>query len=252
MSVLGNVHSFETFGTVDGPNTRFVIFLQGCPLRCQYCHNPDSWSLETANQYSVEDILKRYDSIKGYVSGGITISGGEPLLQMEFVYSLSKAAHEQGIHVALDTSGVTFNPKNEKNVQEHEALLQYIDLFLLDIKAVDPALHLTVAGVSNENILAFAKFLSDHNKLMWIRHVVIPGLTYNDQNLWQLGQFIASLKNVEKIELLPFHQLGTSKYEQLRIDYPLKGVEPLNKTQLARAEKIVQYAYQKTKEQLSV
>lgn len=251
MSILGNVHSFETFGTVDGPNTRFVIFLQGCPLRCQYCHNPDSWSLDIVNQYSVEDILKRYESIRGYVSGGITISGGEPLMQMEFVKALVKAAHEQGIHVALDTSGVTFNPKSPQNVQEHLELLENIDLFLLDIKAVDPVLHQTVAGVDNENILAFAKFLSDNHQIMWIRHVVIPGLTYTDQNLWQLGQYIATLSSVEKIELLPFHQLGTSKYELLRIEYPLEGVAPLNKTQLARAEKIVQFAYQKTKEQLS-
>lgn len=248
----GNVHSFETFGTVDGPGTRFVVFLQGCPLRCQYCHNPDSWSTDLANLYTVDEILLRYESIKTYLTGGLTISGGEPLMQFDFVIELAKKAKESGIHVCLDTSGITFNPNDIQNVKRHEELIKYIDIFLLDIKGIDRKLHKDLTCVDNENILDFARFLSKQNQKMWIRHVVIPDITYNDQNLWQLGQFIATLNGVEKIELLPFHQMGSVKYEQLGIPYPLENKEPLSKVQLARAEKIVQLAFQTTKKSQQV
>jgi len=163
--IFGNIHSIESCGTVDGPGIRFVVFMQGCPLRCQYCHNPDSWSVEKNQQMTVDEILEKYDGVKEFVkSGGITVTGGEPLLQIDFVTELFSKAKEKNIHTALDTSGILFNPENTQKIDE---LLKYTDLVLLDIKHINNAEHIKLTGLPNENILKFAKYLSDKNIPVW-------------------------------------------------------------------------------------
>ncbi len=218
----GYVHSFESFGTVDGPGTRFVIFLQGCPLRCLYCHNPDTWQENIGTEYSKEEILEKYLSIKEFVKGGITVTGGEPLMQMDFVKELFILFKEHNIHTCLDTSGITFTKKRK---QEFDELMKYTDLVLLDIKHISDDEHKLLTGTNNKNILDFALYLSDINKPVWIRHVVIENITLNDEYLLQLGEFLASLNNIKAIDVLPFHKMGQEKYEQLNLEFPLKNTK---------------------------
>lgn len=225
--ILGNIHSIESCGTVDGPGIRFVVFMQGCPMRCQYCHNPDSWGTEINKQMSVSEILEKYDGVKEFVkNGGLTVTGGEPLMQIDFVTELFKQAKSKGIHTALDTSGILFNPKNTSKIDE---LLKYTDLVLLDIKHIDNAEHKKLTGMPNTNILEFAKYLSDKNIPMWVRHVVVPGITFNERYLKYLGMFLAELRNVQALDVLPYHNMAVPKYESLGIEYPLKNVNPLTK-----------------------
>ena len=237
----GLVHSIETFGTVDGPGIRFVLFLKGCPLRCKYCHNPDTWTTNGAQEYSVEDIVNRVLKYKGYYGdkGGITVSGGEPLVQMDFVIDLFKELKKHNINTAVDTSGFMYNPNNEESVKKHEELNKYTDLFLLDIKHIDNLEHIELTGVPNENTLAYAKFLSDNNKDMWIRHVVVPGITLNDEYLHKLKEFIDTLNTVKKIDVLPYHTMGEVKYNNLGIEYPLKGVKTPTKDEIINVKKIL-------------
>ena len=230
--VLGNIHSLESCGTVDGPGVRFVVFTQGCPLRCKYCHNPDSWGVGVNKRISVAEILEKYDGVKEFSKGGITVTGGEPLLQIDFVTELFKEAKARGIHTALDTSGVLFNRANTAKIDE---LLKYTDLVLLDIKHIDNEEHKNLTGLPNENILDFAKYLSETGKPMWVRHVVVPGITFNPEYLKQLGQFLAGLNNIKALDVLPYHDMAIPKYENLGIDYPLKGVLPLTKEQALEA-----------------
>lgn len=237
----GLVHSFETFGTVDGPGIRFVIFLKGCPLRCLYCHNPDTWTMSGAKTFSVEEIVSKVLKYKNYygTTGGVTISGGEPLLQMEFVTELCKTLKEKGIHTACDTSGSTFDVHQPKTVEAHLNLLKYVDLFLLDIKEIHDEKHKKLTGKSNENVLNFARFLSENHKKMWIRHVLVPGITLDDEDLMHLKDFIDSLNGVEKIEVLPYHTLGVHKYRDLNMTYPLEGVLPPTKEEVLHAKSIL-------------
>jgi len=237
----GLIHSFESFGTVDGPGIRFVIFFKGCPLRCKYCHNPDTWNKEGASEYSVDDIYNQAIRYKNYWSndGGITITGGEPLAQIDFAIELLKKFHENGINTAVDTSGFIFNPDNAESVKKHEELIKYADLFLLDIKQIYSDKHKELTGVPNEHTLTFAKWLSDHGKHMWIRHVLVPGITTDEQELRDLKAFIDTLKTVDKVEVLPYHTLGKVKYEKLGIAYPLEGVEPPTKEQVTLAKNIL-------------
>ena len=237
----GLIHSFETFGTVDGPGIRFVLFLKGCPLRCKYCHNPDTWTKEGAQEYQVSDIVTRVLKYKGYYGdkGGITVSGGEPLVQIDFVIELFKELKKHNINTAVDTSGFMFNPDNEESVKKHLELIKYTDLFLLDIKHIDPVGHIELTGVKNDNTLAFAKFLSDYNKDMWVRHVVVPGITLNEEYLLRLKEFIDTLNNVQKIEVLPYHTLGEVKYKNLGLEYPLKGVNTPTKEEILNVKKIL-------------
>ncbi|MCM1338710.1 MAG: pyruvate formate-lyase-activating protein [Muribaculaceae bacterium] len=230
--ICGNIHSIETCGTVDGPGIRFVVFVQGCPLRCQYCHNPDTWGANLNRQMTVAEILAKYDGVKEFCKGGITVTGGEPMLQSEFVISLFKSAKERGIHTALDTSGVMFKPENPEKFDE---LLKYTDLVLLDIKHVDSEEHKKLTGLPNENILAFARYLSDTEKPMWVRHVVVPGITFNEGYLRELGRFLKGLKNIKALDVLPYHDMAVPKYENLGIEYPLKGVSPLTKQEALQA-----------------
>ncbi len=241
--IYGNIHSIETCGTVDGPGIRFVVFTQGCPLRCQYCHNPDTWTTEENKKISVDEILQKYDGVKEFLrNGGLTVTGGEPLLQIDFVTSLFKAAKLKNIHTALDTSGILFNKKNTSKIDE---LLKYTDLVLLDIKHIDDVEHKKLTGMSNVNVLDFAKYLSDKNIPVWIRHVVVPQITDNDEYLTRLGQFLSTLKNIQALDVLPYHDMAIPKYENLGIDYPLRGVPPLSKQEAIKARDIILRAYRK-------
>lgn len=238
--MTGRIHSFESFGTVDGPGIRFVVFLQGCPLRCLYCHNPDTWSAG-GEEYTVEDVANRVLRYKKYFGdkGGITVSGGEPLLQIEFVTELFAYLKARGVHTCVDTSGITFRQDNEQSLEKHKKLLAVTDLVLLDIKHIDDTACKKLTGKSNENTLAFARFLSDNNKAMWIRQVLVPDITDNDEDLKRTRAFLDSLKTVEKVEVLPYHTLGVGKYEKLGMDYPLKDVETPKKERVQNAKRIL-------------
>ena len=241
--IYGNIHSLESCGTVDGPGIRFVVFTQGCPMRCQYCHNPDTWAIEENKKISVKEILDEYDGVKEFLrNGGLTVTGGEPLLQLDFVTELFKQAKEKNIHTALDTSGILFNRKNTKKIDE---LLKYTDLVLLDIKHIDDIEHKKLTGISNMNILDFAKYLSEKNMPVWIRHVVVPQITYNEKYLKELGKFLSTLKNIKALDILPYHNMAIPKYENLGIDYPLKNIPPLTKEEAIKARDIVLNAMRK-------
>ena len=243
-NILGNIHSIETCGTVDGPGVRFVVFTQGCPMRCQYCHNPDTWSVDINKQMSAQEVLNQYESVKEFCKGGITVTGGEPLMQTEFVTELFKAAKEKNIHTALDTSGILFNPENTSHIDE---LLKYTDLVLLDIKHINDEEHKKLTTHSNKNILAFAKYLSNKKKPMWVRHVVVPGINDKEEYLTKLGEFIGKLNNVKALDVLPYHNMAIPKYENLGIEYKLKGVPPLTKEEAILARNIILDAYKRTK-----
>lgn len=238
--MIGRIHSFESFGTVDGPGIRFVIFLQGCPLRCQYCHNPDTWAAG-GEEYTVEAVVERALRYKNYFgdNGGVTVTGGEPLVQIDFVIELFKQLKAKGIHTCIDTSGIMFHPTSENSVEKHTELLKVADLFLLDIKHIDDEACKKLTGQSNENTLAFARFLSEHNKPIWIRQVLVPGITDSTETLQKTRAFIETLQTVERVEVLPYHSMGEVKYQKLGLEYPLKGVEAPSKDEVARARQIL-------------
>lgn len=241
---MGYIHSIESFGTVDGPGVRFVVFFQGCPMRCQYCHNPDSWHLKDGTEMSVEEILDRFERNRGfYRNGGITATGGEPMVQMDFLISLFMEAKERGVHTCLDTSGILFPPDKSGPIFEKvTSLLSVTDLILLDIKHIDDVGHQALTGKSNRPVLAFAKYLSEIKKPVWIRHVVVPGITFDKQQLTNLGKFLKTLDNVEKIEVLPYHSMGKIKYESLGYAYPLADTPQLTKKEAKEAEDIIREA----------
>ena len=238
--MTGRVHSIQSLGTLDGPGVRFVTFLQGCHLRCKCCHNPDTWGAG-GTEYSVEDVVNRVVRYRNYFgeTGGVTVTGGEPLLQIDFVTELFTALKAKGINTCVDTSGITFRADNQAVVDKHKKLLEVADLFLLDIKHIDDEACKKLTGQSNQNTLAFAKFLSDNGKRMWIRQVLVPGITDDEESLSRVRQFIDSLQTVEKVEVLPYHTLGLVKYEKLGIEYPLKGLEAPSKEVLLRAKEIL-------------
>ena len=242
-NISGNIHSIETCGTVDGPGIRFVVFTQGCPMRCQYCHNPDTWGVNINKQISVDEILSQYESVKEFCKGGITVTGGEPLMQMDFVTELFKKAKEKNIHTALDTSGILFNPENTAKFDE---LMEYTDLVLLDIKHIDSEEHVKLTTHPNKNILAFAKYLSDIKKPMWVRHVVVPTINDKEEYLTKLGEFIGTLSNVKALDVLPYHDMAIPKYENLGIDYKLKGIPPMTKESAMQARNIILKAYRQS------
>ena len=239
--MTGRIHSFESFGTVDGPGIRFVIFMQGCPLRCLYCHNPDTWALSGGKEYTVEQVVSQAARYRNYFGskGGVTISGGEPLVQIDFVTELFTVLKEKGFHTCIDTSGITFNPDSQTSVDKHKALLAVTDLFLLDIKHIDDKKCDKLTWHSNKNTLAFAKFLSDNGAKMWIRQVIVPGITDDEQALMRTRAFIDTLKTVEKVEVLPYHTMGVVKYKNLGMEYPLAGVEAPDKQSIERAREIL-------------
>lgn len=234
------VHSVESFGSVDGPGIRFVIFLKGCAMRCQYCHNPDTWDRAGSNLRSVDDVLSqalRYRSYWGE-KGGITVSGGEALLQIQPLTELFHKAKDLGINTCLDTSAQPFSRKDGRFLA-FEALMKYTDLVLLDIKHIDNDAHKRLTGWENENILDCARYLSDIHKPVWIRHVLVPGINDDDESLHRLRSFIDTLSNVERVEVLPYHDLGVYKWEQLGIPYKLTDVKPPTEESVLHARKIL-------------
>ena len=234
----GKIHSFFAGGTVDGPGIRYVIFLKGCPLRCLYCHNPDTWTQDNAIIKSTDEIVMTALRYRGYFEngGGVTVSGGEPLLQIDFLIELFKKFKEYNIHTAIDTSGIVFDKNNESLIKKFDELIKYTDLFLLDIKHIDNNEHIKLTGKSNKNILEFARYLSDNNKHMWIRHVLVPNITLNDEYLKKTKEFIDTLKTVDKIEVLPYHTMGVSKYKELNINYKLNDTIPPTKEEVRHAK----------------
>lgn len=236
----GYIHSYETFASVDGPGVRFAVFLNGCPMRCKYCHNPDTWK-EGGDAAEAKDVFNRALKYKNYWKngGGITVSGGEPMLQQEFVTELFTLAKNKGVNTCLDTSGIMFNPDDTKKT---DALLAVTDLVMLDIKHIDEEAHIKLTGKPNKNILAFAKYLSDKKIPVWIRHVLVPGITLDEGALLRLGRFIGTLENVKRIEVLPYHSMGKYKYEKLKIAYPLEDVPDATNEQAQGALKIIESA----------
>lgn len=228
MSIIGRIHSIETFGTVDGPGIRYIVFMQGCPLRCLYCHNRDAWDIQSGRELTVDEII---DDLQNYIEyiqfsgGGITLSGGEPTMQSEFVLALFKRCKELDIHTALDTSGYV-------EVQKTVALLEYTDLVLLDVKQAIQEKHKALTGVGMNKIHTFARYLSEKNIPIWIRYVLVPGYTNSKEDLEAAAKFIGTLKNVQKIDVLPYHSLGEYKWDKIGVNYALKGVEPLHKKKL--------------------
>ena len=236
--MTGKIHSFFAGGTVDGPGIRFVIFMKGCPLRCLYCHNPDTWTMDNSQEFDLDYVVNEALKYKGYYKngGGVTVSGGEPLLQIDFIINLFKRLKNDNIHTALDTSGAVFDLNNKELLNKFDELIKYTDLFLLDIKHIDNNEHIKLTGKENKNILEFAKYLSDNNKKMWIRHVLVPSITLNDEYLIRLKEFIDTLNTVEKIEVLPYHTMGIVKYKNLGIPYRLDGVNPPTKDEVKHAK----------------
>ena len=230
----GYVHSLESFGSVDGPGVRYVIFLSGCAMRCQFCHNPDTWKLNQGQEYTADELLNKALRYKG----GITVSGGEPLVQIDFLTELFKKAKAMGINTTLDTSANPFTDKEPWHSKWLE-LMKYTDLVLLDIKQIDEAEHIKLTGHSNKNILEMARELSDMKKPVWIRHVLVPGGSDKDEYLHQLADFIHTLSNVERVEVLPYHTLGKFKWENLGIPYPLEGVNPPPQERVDNAREIL-------------
>ena len=276
METTGYIHSIDSFGSVDGPGVRFVTFLQGCHMRCRYCHNPDTWKLANAAAVSEQQISEnaaqahanavqntasdsaapssvcnykemtpsalirqalRYKRYWGK-EGGITVSGGEPLLQIDFMNELFRLAKENGVGTVLDTAGQPFT-REDPFFSKLTDLMENTDLVMLDLKHIDPEKHRVLTGHTNENILAFARYLNKIGKPMWIRHVLVPGVTDDDENLHGIRAFLDTLSNVKKVEVLPYHTLGIYKWESLGIPYTLKDVDPPTAESVKRAEEIL-------------
>ena len=229
------VHSIESFGTVDGPGIRFVLFLQGCHLQCKYCHNRDTWDINGGEYKSLDDIFEKIMKYKNYIypNGGVTVTGGEPLLQVKFLIELFEKLKKENIHTCVDTSGMVALTNDIKK------LLSLTDLVLLDIKHIDSQKAKELVGFNNEKELAFAKYLSDNAIHMWIRQVLIPGYTDDENDLLKLKDFIASLNTVDKVEILPYHDMGRYKWEKLGLKYELDGVRIANDDDVKRAKKIL-------------
>ena len=236
----GRIHSLQSFGTVDGPGVRYVVFLQGCPMRCAYCHNPDTWAVNAGEEYDAEYIVEQYHRNEGfYHDGGITVTGGEPLLQIDFLLELFELCKKDNIHTCIDTSGITYKPNNHEYNAKLDKLMSMTDLVMLDIKHIDPEKHKELTNQPNDGILAFAEYLSEKNIPIWIRHVVVPGITDDETYLKKLGYFIGGLKTLKALDVLPYHDMAIPKYENLGIDYKLKGVPPMDKAKALELKKCI-------------
>lgn len=241
--MIGRVHSIESFGTVDGPGIRMVIFLSGCPMRCLYCHNPDTWDPKGGTPMTAEEILDQYEQARPfYKKGGITVSGGEPLRQMEFLTAFFELARSKGVHTALDTAGQPFRPDDAAYLADFDRLMKSTSLVILDLKEIDPEKHRRLTGKDNANILAMARHISDLGVPLWIRHVLVPGLTDDEDGLRKTAEFISSLKTVQRVEVLPYHTLGLFKWQKLGIPYPLPDAVPPTAEQVKRAEELLETA----------
>jgi len=249
---LGRINKLETFGSVDGPGIRFVVFLQGCPMRCKFCHNPETWDFGTKSangtengsfEMSAEDLLKKAVRYKPYwgTDGGITVSGGEPLAQIDFMIEFFEAAKAAGVHTCIDTSGVSFRSTGEQ-FAKFERLMKSTDLLLVDIKHIDAGAHKELTGHSNENIIEFFHYLDRIQKPIWIRHVLVPGISDNDEALTRTRDFIRTLSNVKRVEVLPYHAFALSKYQELEIDYALKDTQTPTADRVKNANEILETA----------
>ena len=236
----GRISATESFGSVDGPGIRFIVFVQGCRYRCQYCHNPETWEREGGYEATAQEIFRQAWRYRPYwkQTGGITVSGGEPLLQLAFVTELFRIAKAKGVNTVIDTAGEPFT-YDEPFFSAFEELLPLTDLFLLDLKQIDDVKHRALTGVSNESALALAQFLSERGKRMWIRHVLVPGWTTGEDDLSRLSDFIASLKTVDRVEVLPYHAMALHKYEELRLPYRLGDTPAPTAEEIVRAEEIL-------------
>lgn len=235
LKYYAKVHSIESFGTVDGPGIRFVLFLQGCHLQCKYCHNRDTWNMNGGEYKSLDDIFEKIMKYKNYIypNGGVTVTGGEPLLQVNFLIELFKKLKKENIHTCVDTSGMVALTDDIKK------FLSLTDLVLLDIKHINSEKCKNLVGFNNEKELAFARYLSDNNIHMWIRQVLVPGYTDDEQDLLQLKDFISSLSTVDKVEILPYHDMGRYKWENLGFKYELDGVRIANDDDVNRAKNLL-------------
>ena len=234
----GRIHSIESFGTVDGPGIRLVVFMQGCPLRCLYCHNPDTWRTSGGEEREASEIIEEFERNRSfYKDGGITVSGGEPLLQIDFVTELFSLARERGIHTALDTSGALFS-KNEEKLAKLDKLLSVTNLLMLDVKHTDEQKHKALTGVSFSPVLSFLRYADAKGVDVWVRRVVVEGYTDDPEELYSLGKMLGSFHSVKGLDVLPYHSMGEGKYRELGIDYPLRGMPALSREQAhaARAE----------------
>ncbi len=236
--MIGRIHSTESFGAADGPGIRFVIFMQGCNMRCRYCHNPDTWSSVHGENITADELLKRAKRYKSYwrTDGGITVSGGEPLLQIDFLIELFQKAKAEGISTVIDTAGNPFT-REQPFFDKFKDLMSVTDLLLLDIKQINPERHRLITGFDNTNIMDMARYLSDIGKPVWIRHVLVPGLSDFDEDLDALGEFINTLSNVRRVEILPYHTLGKFKWDDLGIEYSLENTAPPSEDRIKNAEK---------------
>ena len=239
-ALKGYVHSLESFGSVDGPGVRYIIFLTGCAMRCQFCHNPDTWDMKKGTLYTTDELLEKAMKYRSYWKndGGITVSGGEPLLQIDFLTELFRKAKANGIHTTLDTSGNPFT-REEPFFSKFNELMKYTDLVMLDIKHIDDEQHKILTGCTNKNILDLARYLSDIKKPVWIRHVLVPERSDYDEYLIKLDEFIQTLDNVQKVEVLPYHTLGAYKWDELGYEYKLKGIDPPPVERVENANKLL-------------
>ncbi len=236
----GRIHSIESCGTVDGPGIRLVVFTQGCPLRCKYCHNPDTWDYQGGTLMDVSEILEEYEGCKEFLkNGGITVTGGEPLLQLDFLIDLFTQCKARGIHTCIDTSAAVYQPDNMEQKDKLETLFAVTDLVLLDIKHIDATKHKELTGLTNGGILKFAALLNERQVPVWIRHVVVPGITLDTQYLEELGYFLGQFRNVKALDVLPYHTMGQVKYERLGMPYPLDGVPAASKEEAIEARNTI-------------
>ncbi len=230
----------ESFGTVDGPGIRFVVFMQGCPMRCLYCHNPDTWEVGKGSEISADEIIKEINKNRSfYKKGGVTVTGGEPLLQVDFLIELFKKAKEENIHTCIDTSGITFNRENQAYIDKLNILLAYTDLVMLDVKHIKEENHIALTGKSNKNILDFAEYLEEKNVPLWVRHIIVEGYTDKKEDLIVLGEFIGTLKNLKALDVLPYHTMGVNKYKELGIPYKLAGLPALPAEKAVEAKRFI-------------
>ena len=239
----GYIHQLESFGSVDGPGVRFIIFFAGCPLRCKYCHNPDTWDMMKGKQYTADELLDEAITCREYwgTKGGITVSGGEPLAQIDFLLELFIKAKERGINTCIDTAGGPFTREGEW-FEKFKQLMNVTDVLLMDIKHINEEEHIKLTGHTGKNIIEMFRYLDEINKPVWIRHVLVPGITDNDEYLIQTRDFIRTLGNVQRVEVLPYHGLGAMKYKDLGIDYVLKDTKSPTAERVQNAREILECA----------
>lgn len=237
----GYIHQLESFGSVDGPGVRFIIFFSGCPLRCKYCHNPDTWDMTKGKLCTADELLNEALSCRAYwgAKGGITVSGGEPLMQLDFLLELFTKAKEKGVNTCIDTAGGPFTKEGDW-FEKFKKLMEVTDILLMDIKHIDEEEHIKLTGRTGKNIIEMFRYLDEIKKPIWIRHVLVPGITDNDEYLLRTRDFIRTLSNVQRVEILPYHGLGAMKYKDLGIDYVLKDTESPSAERVANAKKILE------------